>query len=157
MRGGRRTRCREGSPPRAECLFEGYSIILVTHLVHFDPPIWPLAAPRSRGENPRVAIATREIVLTTCPRDCYDACGLAVVRESGAIVTVRGDPAHPMSRGKLCPKCSLGYNGVWRDPAARVTRPLRRVGPKGEGRFERVSWDEALGVKIGRASCRERV
>ena len=43
-----------------------------------------------------------EIVLTTCPRDCYDACGIAVVKRDGAIVSVRGDPAHEVSRGKLC-------------------------------------------------------
>ena len=40
-----------------------------------------------------------------------------------------------MSRGKLCAKCSIGYNREWRDPQARLTRPLRRVGPKGEGSF----------------------
>ena len=91
-----------------------------------------------------MASASRETVLTTCPRDCYDACGIAVVKRNGVVHQVRGDPGHPVSRGKLCPKCSTGYNGVWRDPEARLTRPLRRVGPKGEGRFEPVSWDEAL-------------
>jgi anaerobic selenocysteine-containing dehydrogenase len=85
-----------------------------------------------------------EIVLTTCPRDCYDACGIAVVKRDDAIVSVRGDPAHEVSRGKLCAKCSIGYNGAWRDPSARITTPLRRVGRKGEGRFEPVSWDDAL-------------
>ena len=85
-----------------------------------------------------------EVVLTTCPRDCYDACGIAVVRRDGAIRHVRGDPAHPVSRGKLCRKCSIGYNGSFLDPGARLTRPLQRVGAKGEGRFEPVSWDEAI-------------
>ena len=94
--------------------------------------------------------ALEEIVLTTCPRDCYDACGIAVVKRNGKISHVRGDPAHPVSRGKLCVKCTLGYNGAWRDPAARLTRPLRRAGPKGEGRFEPVSWDEALAEVAGR-------
>jgi anaerobic selenocysteine-containing dehydrogenase len=88
--------------------------------------------------------APPEIVLTTCPRDCYDACGIAVVKRDGAIVSVRGDPDHEVSRGKLCAKCSIGYNSAWRDPAARITTPLRRTGQKGEGRFEPVSWDEAL-------------
>ena len=85
-----------------------------------------------------------DIVLTTCPRDCYDACGIVVVKRNGTIRHVRGDPDHPVSRGKLCHKCSIGYNGSFLDPEARLTRPLRRVGPKGEGRFEPVSWDEAL-------------
>jgi anaerobic selenocysteine-containing dehydrogenase len=85
-----------------------------------------------------------EVVLTTCPRDCYDACGVVVVRRNGAIRHVRGDPKHAVSRGKLCRKCSIGYNGAFLDPAARLTNPLRRTGSKGEDRFEHVSWDRAL-------------
>jgi anaerobic selenocysteine-containing dehydrogenase len=87
---------------------------------------------------------SQEIILTTCPRDCYDACGIAVVKRDGAITKVRGDPHHPVSRGWLCGKCAIGYNAEWRDSQVRLTRPLRRIGPKGEGRFEPVSWDAAL-------------
>jgi anaerobic selenocysteine-containing dehydrogenase len=86
----------------------------------------------------------KEIIRTTCPRDCYDSCGIVVVKRDGLISQVRGDPDHPVSRGKLCEKCSAGYNREWRDPQARLTRPLRRVGRKGEGRFEPVSWDVAV-------------
>ncbi len=85
-----------------------------------------------------------QTILTTCPKDCYDACGIAVVVKDGAISNVRGDPDHPVSRGKLCKKCSIAYNSVWRDPEARVTEPLRRIGPKGDGKFESISWDEAI-------------
>ena len=85
-----------------------------------------------------------EIVRTTCPRDCYDSCGVAVHKRSGAIESVRGDPAHFVSRGQLCTKCSIGYNNEWLDSRSRLGRPLRRVGRKGEGRFEAVSWDVAL-------------
>ncbi len=91
-----------------------------------------------------MAAPVDEVVLTTCPRDCYDACGIAVVKRDGAIRHVRGDPAHPVSRGRLCRKCSIGYNGAFLDPQVRLTRPLRRVGAKGEGRFEPIAWDEAL-------------
>jgi anaerobic selenocysteine-containing dehydrogenase len=87
-----------------------------------------------------------DIVRTTCPRDCYDACGIRVIRRDGAIVRVAGDPDHRVNRGSLCGKCTLAYNGAWRDPAVRLTRPLRRVGPKGEGRFTAISWEEALGT-----------
>ena len=87
---------------------------------------------------------TSEIVRTTCPRDCYDSCGIVVVKRNGLMSQVRGDPEHPVSRGKLCEKCSAGYNREWRDPGLRLSRPLRRVGRKGEGRFERVTWDVAL-------------
>ena len=88
--------------------------------------------------------SSKEIVKTTCPRDCYDACGIAVIKRDGRVTKVLGDPDHPVSRGALCGKCALAYNGVWRDPDARLTRPLRRVGAKGEGRFEAISWEEAL-------------
>jgi anaerobic selenocysteine-containing dehydrogenase len=95
------------------------------------------------------------VLRTTCPRDCYDACGMLVTLRDGAIRSVRGDPAHPVSRGKLCRKCSIGYNGVFLDPEARLTEPLRRVGEKGQGRFQPVSWEEAL-AEVGnrwRAIC----
>ena len=90
------------------------------------------------------------VVRTTCPRDCYDACGVLVVVRNGEVRHVRGDPGHHVSRGRLCAKCSIAYNGVLRDSEARLSRPLRRVGPKGSGRFEPVSWDEALGEIAGR-------
>src|ERR1700678_2090897 len=91
-------------------------------------------------------MSDRRDVRTTCPRDCYDACGALVRVEDGRVVHVRGDPAHPVSRGKLCRKCTLAYNGVFLDPAARLTQPLVRRGRKGERRFEEVSWEDALGV-----------
>jgi anaerobic selenocysteine-containing dehydrogenase len=91
-----------------------------------------------------------ELIRTTCPRDCYDACGIEVAVRDGRIRHVRGDRAHPVSRGRLCRKCATAYNGVVLDPAARLTAPLVRSGPKGEGRFEPVSWEEALTSIAGR-------
>jgi anaerobic selenocysteine-containing dehydrogenase len=84
-----------------------------------------------------------DVVLTTCPRDCYDTCGMLVHRRDGIVTAVRGNPAHAVSRGTLCGKCSTAYNREWRDPTRRLTQPLRRVGAKGGGRFEPVSWDTA--------------
>ena len=86
----------------------------------------------------------KEILKTTCPRDCYDSCGIAVIKRDGVVRKVLGDPDHPVSRGALCGKCALAYNGVWRDPEARLTAPLLRDGPKGSGRFKAISWEEAL-------------
>jgi anaerobic selenocysteine-containing dehydrogenase len=83
-------------------------------------------------------------VRTTCPRDCYDACGIVVTRQAGERPRIRGDRDHPVSRGQLCRKCALAYNGVFLDAEARLTTPLRRIGEKGAGRFEPVSWDEAV-------------
>jgi anaerobic selenocysteine-containing dehydrogenase len=88
-------------------------------------------------------MAVDAAIRTTCPRDCYDGCGILVERRGDRHV-VRGDPEHPISRGKLCQKCTLGYNGEWLDPDARLTRPLRRTGTKGGGGFEPISWDAAL-------------
>ncbi|MGB6949985.1 MAG: molybdopterin-dependent oxidoreductase [Methyloceanibacter sp.] len=86
-----------------------------------------------------------DFVKTTCPRDCYDACGLAVYTEDGVITKVLGDPDHAISRGKLCGKCAIAYNGAWRDATLRLTSPLRRAGAKGTSRFVEISWEEALG------------
>lgn len=91
-----------------------------------------------------------EVVRTTCPRDCYDACGIVVVKRGDTVQKVVGDPQHPVSRGCLCAKCTLAYNGAWRDPSARLGQPLRRVGAKGAGHFEPVSWPEALDSVAGR-------
>jgi anaerobic selenocysteine-containing dehydrogenase len=91
-----------------------------------------------------------ETVRTTCPRDCYDACGVLVAIDEGRIKHVRGDPSHHVSRGKLCRKCSIGYNGAYLDPELRLTTPLRRVGPKGERQFEPVEWPEAIAAIAGR-------
>jgi anaerobic selenocysteine-containing dehydrogenase len=86
----------------------------------------------------------REIIRTTCPRDCYDACGIAVVKAKDGRIKVLGDPDHAVSRGALCGKCAIAYNGAYLDPKARLTQPLRRIGPKGSGQYVAVTWDDAL-------------
>jgi anaerobic selenocysteine-containing dehydrogenase len=88
--------------------------------------------------------AVEEVVLTTCPRDCYDGCGIAVVKRDGIVQKIVGDRSHPVSRGSLCGKCALAYNGVWRDHDARLTQPLKRTGAKGSGQFEAISWGKAM-------------
>ncbi|KAB0667423.1 molybdopterin oxidoreductase family protein [Oryzomonas japonica] len=82
------------------------------------------------------------IVRSVCPYDCPDACGLLVEVEDGRAVRVAGDPDHPMTRGLLCPKMHH-YERTVHSPR-RLTTPLMRTGPKGEGRFEPVSWPEAI-------------
>lgn len=86
----------------------------------------------------------KSLLKTNCPRDCYDGCGILVEQRTGAPARILGDPDHPVSRGRLCSKCAIAYNGVWQDPAARLTTPLRRIGAKGSAQFEPVSWDAAL-------------
>jgi anaerobic selenocysteine-containing dehydrogenase len=88
----------------------------------------------------------KTVIRTTCPRDCYDACGITVLKKDGVIAKVLGDAGHRLARGALCGKCALAYNGIWLDKAARLSTPLKRVGKKGEGKFAPASWDEALGA-----------
>ena len=83
-------------------------------------------------------------IKTNCPRDCYDSCGIVVEIRDGGRHRVLGDPEHPISRGKLCSKCAVAYNGVWQDQGARLRYPLKRVGAKGGNDFVPISWDEAL-------------
>jgi anaerobic selenocysteine-containing dehydrogenase len=94
-------------------------------------------------------VAAVDVLRTTCPRDCYDSCGIEVLVRDGD-VRVRGDREHPVSRGKLCRKCTLAYNGAFLDPEARLTEPLRRTGPKGSGAFAPVSGEDALALIAAR-------
>ena len=83
------------------------------------------------------------IVLGTCHHDCPDSCGWQVtVDDDGRATQLRGNPEHPYSAGELCPKVNRYLGRVYSDE--RVLHPLRRVGAKGEGRFEQITWDEAL-------------
>ena len=68
---------------------------------------------------------------------------MLVTVEQGRVVGVRGDPDHPFTRGSLCAKVN-DYEARAYHPD-RVLHPMRRVGAKGEGRFERIGWDEAVG------------
>lgn len=89
-------------------------------------------------------MTAKQMLKTNCPRDCYDGCGILVERRPGAPARILGDPEHPVSRGRLCSKCAIAYNGVWQDASARLGTPLRRSGAKGAGDFTAISWDEAL-------------
>ncbi|MFC9997638.1 molybdopterin-dependent oxidoreductase [Nocardia sp. NPDC127526] len=82
-------------------------------------------------------------VLGACPLDCPDGCSWVVTVEDGAAVGLRGNKEHPVTRGALCVKVNRYLEQLKSDE--RLLYPMRRVGRKGEGRFERISWDEALG------------
>jgi anaerobic selenocysteine-containing dehydrogenase len=86
--------------------------------------------------------AGSRVVRGVCPHDCPDTCALQVTVEGGRVVRIQGDPAHPPTHGALCTKVSRYAERSYH--AERVLTPLRRVGPKGAGRFEAVGWDTAL-------------
>ncbi|WP_406699979.1 molybdopterin oxidoreductase family protein [Singulisphaera sp. Ch08] len=85
----------------------------------------------------------RNVTKSVCHLDCPDTCSMLVTVEGGVAVELRGDPDHPFTRGFLCQKMARYLDRVYSPD--RLLYPLRRVGPKGEGRFERISWEEALG------------
>jgi anaerobic selenocysteine-containing dehydrogenase len=77
-----------------------------------------------------------------CALDCPDTCSWVVTVEDGRAVRLEGDPEHPFTRGALCNKVN-GYVAYSQSPD-RLLHPMRRVGPKGYGAFEPISWEEAL-------------
>ena len=77
------------------------------------------------------------------PLDCPDTCSLTVTVEDERIVSIRGSRANPYTAGVLCAKVPEAYPGFVHGEG-RLRTPLRRVGAKGEGRFERISWAQAL-------------
>lgn len=85
-----------------------------------------------------------EVVTGVCPHDCPDSCSwqAAVDRASGRAVDIWGLESHPVTRGRLCGKVDRYLERTYH--STRLTTPLRRVGPKGEGRFDPVSWETAL-------------
>ena len=81
-------------------------------------------------------------VRATCPHDCPDTCALLITVEDGVATHVKGDPDHPTTAGVLCTKVARYAERTYHPD--RLLHPLRRIGNKGEGKFERISWDQAL-------------
>ena len=81
-------------------------------------------------------------VFSACPHDCPDTCAMLTTVRDGKVIDVRGNPDHPFTQGGLCVKVNDYQNRVYSED--RVLYPMRRVGAKGAGEFERISWDEAL-------------
>ncbi|MCC2674983.1 MAG: putative molybdopterin oxidoreductase [Ramlibacter sp.] len=86
-----------------------------------------------------------------CPHDCPDTCALVTTVRDGIAIKVQGNPEHAPTGGVLCNKVSH-YAERTHDPE-RLLHPLKRVGPKGSGRFEPVSWDSALSDIAARLSA----
>ncbi|MBT2734487.1 molybdopterin-dependent oxidoreductase [Bacillus sp. ISL-7] len=77
-----------------------------------------------------------------CPLDCPDQCGLLLHKEDGKVIKVEGDPAHPVTKGHICNKVRNMTERIYDEN--RLKFPLKRTGPKGEGKFEQISWEEAI-------------
>ncbi|HJQ40101.1 MAG TPA: molybdopterin-dependent oxidoreductase, partial [Thermoanaerobaculia bacterium] len=84
-----------------------------------------------------------DVIRAVCPHDCPDTCSMLVtVDESGRAVRMAGDPEHPFTQGFLCTKVSKYLERTYHD--GRLLYPQIRTGAKGEGKFRRATWDEAL-------------
>src|SRR6202043_2022525 len=108
-----------------------------------SPPRWdPGSNFADRSVAMSVHAAETRTVRGACPQDCPDTCAFIYHVEDGKLVEVTGDPEHPMTRGGLCVKlkdfAEHHYN------PDRILYPMKRVGPKGSGKYKRIGWDEAL-------------
>ncbi|MEJ7812815.1 MAG: molybdopterin oxidoreductase family protein [Gemmatimonadaceae bacterium] len=92
--------------------------------------------------TPTADIPRSGVVRGVCPHDCPDTCAMLVTVQDGRAVRVAGDPDHPFTQGFLCAKVNRYVDRTYH--AERLLRPLRRVGAKGEGKFEPISWSDAL-------------
>ena len=97
--------------------------------------------PRVETQRP----VSDEVRQTTCYM-CACRCGINVHLKSGAVTYIEGNRDHPVNQGVLCAK---GASGIMQVTApSRLKAPLRRVGPRGSGAFEVISWDEALNTAV---------
>ena len=96
----------------------------------------------SKGKIPGAesGIEIRHSVCDICTPGMH--CGLDVYVKDGKVIKVEGTPDHPQNKGKLCTKGLGSRQYLYR--VDRILTPLRRVGERGEGKFEPISWDEAI-------------
>lgn len=88
-----------------------------------------------------------EIIRTTCS-GCHCECGCLAYVKEGKLIYLEGDPDHPQNEGAFCPK---GFSFVdFQNHPDRVIYPLKRVGERGSGQWERISWDQAMREIAGR-------
>ena len=86
-----------------------------------------------------------KVVRTNCRACGHAGCGVFVTLENGKAVNIRGDKEHPISKGYLCRK-ARGFIADLQYHRDRLLYPMKRAGERGEGKWERISWDEALGT-----------
>lgn len=84
------------------------------------------------------------IVNGACPLDCPDTCAWQIEVEDGKAVRMRGRKDHPYTRGSLCGKVNHYLDAVYAPD--RLKTPMRRIGEKGDGAFQEIDWDEAIGL-----------
>jgi len=96
------------------------------------------------GVSTALPLAPSHLVETVCPLDCPDSCTLDVTLQDGRITDIDGSSSNPVTNGYICAKVRRFTERVY--GSDRLLHPAVRTGPKGFARFERASWDEALGL-----------
>ena len=90
-------------------------------------------------------LVSDEVRKTTCYM-CACRCGINVHMKDGKVAYIEGNRDHPVNKGVLCAKGSAGI--MQHNAPSRLRAPLKRVGPRGSGEFEEISWDEALELAV---------
>lgn len=93
-----------------------------------------------RSEKP--AAASEVKVVKSCCRACIHNCGVLVHVQDGRVIKIEGNPEYPYSRGAMCAKGLAGIQALYHPN--RNKYPLKRVGARGEGKWQRITWDEAI-------------
>lgn len=102
-----------------------------------------LVSTASAAEAPIAAAAEEETkIVKTCCRACIHNCGVLAHVRNGRVVKLEGNPEYPMSKGALCAKALSGVSALYHPN--RNKYPLLRVGKRGENKWRRISWNEAL-------------
>ncbi len=113
------------------------------------PRDWPL--PKRRSEERHSVRFDQRTGATVYKSQCYicnSGCDALVYEKEGKVVKVEGDPSSPITKGTLCCKGLASKEQLYhRD---RLLYPMKRIGQRGEGRWQRVSWDEALDASVAR-------
>ncbi len=108
----------------------------------FSPAVTPLKG-LVKAEKAIVQEPEVKVVRSAC-RACIHNCGVHVYVQDGRVIKIEGDSEYPMSRGALCSKGLSGIQALYHPN--RLKYPLKRVGERGEGKWQRISWDEAIDI-----------
>ncbi|MBN2358398.1 MAG: molybdopterin-dependent oxidoreductase [Deltaproteobacteria bacterium] len=106
-------------------------------------PLLPKFARAQRRPEARCGAELCDEIPSLCDL-CFWRCGIRAKVKDGRIIRIEGNPDHPRSGGRLCARGAAGRAVV--DDPDRLRFPLLRVGERGEGKWKRISWDEALGL-----------
>ncbi|BBD09243.1 molybdopterin-containing oxidoreductase family protein [Desulfovibrio ferrophilus] len=97
---------------------------------------------RQAAEMPNSSTGDETTIVKSTCRLCFNGCGVLISIKDGHPTSLTGDPDHPLSKGMICPRGHAALELL--DHPHRLRHPIKRTGPRGGGKWERVSWDEAL-------------